>query len=237
MFVDSVSFPAAFLAGIFSFFSPCVLPLIPSYFSFIGGCSIEELTGDKTAVRTRILASTTLFVFGFSMVFILLGASASMLGNVLISYRQTVRIIGGLVIIVLGIHLLGLFRIPGLDIERRIHFQKRPVQLFGALLIGMAFAAGWSPCIGPLLGAILIMAGNQDTVGQGITLLSLYSLGMAVPFLVLSVFVNSIFGFLIKTKAVMKYLNRAAGIILILAGALLITDNLNLIAGYLQDIL
>jgi len=238
MFVESVSFPAAFAAGLLSFFSPCVLPLIPSYFSFICGCSMEDLAEDHgLSLRAKVLVSTTLFVCGFSLVFILLGASASMLGNVLNTYKGLLRIIGGLIIILLGVHLTGLFRIRGLDIEKRIHLKKRPFQFFGAFLIGMAFAAGWSPCIGPLLGAILIIAGNQETVRQGIVLLGVYSLGLAIPFLVLSVFVNYMFRFLSRLKTVLKYLNPTAGVVLIGIGLILVTDNLNLFAGFLQELL
>jgi cytochrome c-type biogenesis protein len=238
MFVETVSFPAAFLAGLLSFFSPCVLPLIPSYFSFICGCSMDDLTeGRELSMRARVFTATLLFVCGFSLIFILLGASASMLGNVLNTYKGPLRFIGGLIIILLGVHLTGLLRIRGLDIEKRFHLKKRPFHFFGAFIIGMAFAAGWSPCIGPLLGAILIMAGNQDTVRQGSLLLGIYSLGLAIPFLLLSVFVNYMFQFLAGLRKIFKYLNPTAGVILIIVGLLLVTDNLNRIAGYLQNLL
>jgi len=238
MFVESVSYPAAFVAGHLSFFSPCVLPLIPSYFSFICGCSMEDLTEKHgLSLRAKVLTSTTLFVGGFSLVFILLGASASMLGTVLNTYKGLFRIAGGLIIILLGIHLTGLLRIRGLDIEKRIHLKKKPFQFFGAFLIGMAFAAGWSPCIGPLLGAILIIAGNQETVRQGIVLLGVYSFGLAIPFLLLSAFINYVFQFLSRVKTVLKYLNPTAGVVLVAIGLLLVTDNLNLFTGYLQELL
>jgi len=160
-----------------------------------------------------------------------------MLGNLFFAYKGPVRIIGGGIIILLGIHLIGLFRIPGLDVEKRFHLNKRPIQIFGAFLIGMAFAAGWSPCIGPLLGAILILAGSQETVRQGVVLLGVYSLGLAAPFVIFSIGINYIFRVTTKLGKALKYLNPAAGIILILVGLLLVTDNLNLIAGYLQEIL
>ena len=199
---------------------------------------MEDLTeGRDLSLKAKVFTATILFVCGFSLIFILLGASASMLGSVLNTYKGSLRFIGGLIIILLGVHLTGLLRIRGLDIEKRFHLEKRPFHLFGAFIIGMAFAAGWSPCIGPLLGAILIMAGNQDTVRQGIVLLGIYSLGLAIPFLILSVFVNYMFRFLARIKRVLKYLNPTAGVILIIVGLLLVTDNLNLIAGYLQDLL
>ncbi len=218
-----------------SFFTPCVLPLIPSYFSFICGYAVEDLTQDR--LRAKVFLSTALFVCGFSTVFILMGASASMLGNLFNTYRGSLRIVGGLVVILLGVHLTGLFRIRGLDLEKRIHLEKRPFQFFGAFIIGTAFAAGWSPCIGPLLGAILIMAGNQETVRQGIVLLAVYSLGLAIPFLVLSVFIKYMFRFMSRLKTVLRYLNPAAGVMLIAIGLLLVTDNLNRFAGYLQELL
>lgn len=199
---------------------------------------MEDLTeGRDLSQKAKVFTATILFVCGFSLIFILLGASASMLGNVLNTYKGSLRFIGGLIIILLGVHLTGFLRIPGLDFEKRFHLDKRPLQFFGAFIIGMAFAAGWSPCIGPLLGAILIMAGNQDTIQQGIVLLGIYSLGLAIPFLILSVFVNYMFRFLARLKKVLKYLNPTAGVILIIVGLLLVTDNLNLIAGYLQDLL
>jgi cytochrome c-type biogenesis protein len=221
-----------------SFFSPCVLPLIPSYFSFICGYSIEELTNENVPfIGGRVLISTLFFVCGFSFVFILMGASASVLGNLFFTYKGPVRIIGGVVIILLGIHLTGLFRFRALDFEKRFHIKKRPLQIFGSFLIGMAFAAGWSPCIGPLLGAILILAGNQETIGQGVALLGIYSLGLAIPFILFSIGINYMFLFITKVKKVLKYLNPVAGMILIIVGFLLVTNNLNRLAGYLQEII
>ena len=199
---------------------------------------MEDLAeGGTLSLKAKVVTATILFVCGFALIFILLGASASILGNVLNTYKGSLRFIGGLIIVLLGVHLTGLLRIRGLDIEKRFHLEKRPFQFFGAFIIGMAFAAGWSPCIGPLLGSILIMAGNQDTIQQGVVLLGIYSLGLAIPFLILSIFVNYMFRFLAKVKTVLKYLNPTAGVILIIVGLLLITDNLNLLAGYLQDLL
>jgi len=172
MFTESISFPAAFIAGLLSFFSPCILPLIPAYFTFITGFSLEKLTQDEnTEIRKKVVFSTLLFVLGFSFVFILMGASASYLGGLFFQYRKFIRITGGILIIALGVHLTGLIRIPGLDIEKRIHLDQKPLHFLGTFIIGMAFGAGWSPCIGPLLGSILIVAGSQETVWQGTVLL------------------------------------------------------------------
>jgi len=224
MFAENISYTAAFLAGLLSFFSPCILPLIPAYFTIITGFSLEELTGDNSkAIRNRVVLSTIFYVLGFSSVFILMGASASFLGGVINTYKDFVRIIGGILIIILGVHLTGIIRIPVLDYEKRIHFNKKPVHFLGTFVIGMAFGAGWSPCIGPLLGSILIIAGSQETVWQGIVLLSIYSAGLAIPFIIMSIFINLFLGFVNKASRVMKFLNPAAGILLILVGLLLVT--------------
>jgi cytochrome c-type biogenesis protein len=228
MFADSISYPAAILAGLMSFFSPCVLPLIPAYFTFISGASLEELTSNKAAaLKTKVMVSTALFVLGFSLVFIIMGTSASFLGTLFATYKEYFRIVGGGIVILLGIHLTGLFRIRWLDIEKRMHMNKKPIHVLGAFIIGMAFGAGWTPCVGPLLGAILIMAGSQETIWQGSALLAVYSMGLAIPFLVISAFIHLILQWLKKMTAVMRYLNPAAGILLIVVGVFLITDNLN----------
>jgi len=223
MFAENISYTAAFLAGLLSFFSPCILPLIPAYFTFITGFSLEELTGkSNTAIRNRVVLSTIFYVLGFSSIFILMGASASFLGGVIDTYKDFVRIIGGVLIIILGVHLTGIIRIPVLDYEKKIHFNKKPFHFLGTFVIGMAFGAGWSPCIGPLLGSILIIAGSQETVWQGIVLLSIYSAGLAIPFIIMSIFINLFLGFVNKASRLMKFLNPTAGILLILVGLLLV---------------
>lgn len=224
VFAENISYTAAFLAGLLSFFSPCILPLIPAYFTFITGFSLEELTRDNNkAVRNRVFLSTLFYVIGFSSVFILMGASASFIGGVINTYKDFIRIIGGILIIILGVHLTGIIRISVLDYEKRIHFNKRPLHFLGVLVIGMAFGVGWSPCIGPLLGAVLIIAGSQETVWHGIVLLSIYSVGLGIPFVIISIFINLVLVFVKKASRVMKFLNPAAGILLILVGLLLVT--------------
>ncbi len=226
MFAENVSFSTAFLAGLLSFFSPCILPLIPAYFTLITGFSLEELTGDYNAgIRKKVFLSTASYVLGFSFVFILLGASASFLGGLINQHRDLIRIVGGIVIIVLGIHLTGVIRIRSLDFEKRIHLKKKPLHSFGTFIIGMAFGAGWSPCIGPLLGTILIIAGSQDTVWQGILLLGVYSAGLAMPFIIISIFINLLLVFLKKVTRALKYINFAAGGLLILVGLFLLSNN------------
>jgi len=232
MLTQTVSFPAAFVAGLLSFFSPCVLPLIPAYFTFITGFSIEELTEEyNSEIRKKVFLSTVLFVLGFSLVFILMGASASYLGGLMYTYKKLIRIIGGILIIILGIHLTGLIRIPGLDFEKRITLEKKPLHFFGTLIIGMAFGAGWSPCIGPLLGSILIVAGSQETVWQGVILLGIYSAGLAIPFIIISIFINFLLIFIKKTSKVLKYVNMVAGVVLIVVGLILVSNKLYVFSG------
>ena len=227
MFAEPVTYPAALAAGLLSFFSPCVLPLIPAYFTFITGYSIEELTGSESAqLRKKVVVSTLAFVLGFSSVFVILGASASFIGGLFFQYRQVVRIIGGFIILVFGLHLLGLFRIKALDFEKRLQIKKKPLHIFGTFVVGRAFGAGWSPCVGPLLGSILIIAGSQETIWQGIGLLGIYSAGLALPFLVISVFIHMILTLMQKASSAIRYINMAAGSLLILVGIGLILDKL-----------
>jgi len=229
MFDESISYSAAFLAGLLSFLSPCVLPLIPAYFTFITGFSLEEMfQKNAPAIRKKIIFSTLSFVCGFSVIFILMGAAASGLGSLIAQYKEYIRIVGGLVIILLGIHMTGWIRIKRLDIEKRIHIQKKPIHIFGAFIVGMAFAVGWSPCIGPLLGSILIIAGSNETIWQGVGLLSVYAAGLALPFMLISLFVNFLLEFLRRASKAMKYINLAAGILLIVVGFFLLTDSFSL---------
>ena len=231
MFTETVTYPAAFLAGLLSFLSPCILPLIPAYFSFITGYSIEKLVAiDNDEIRHRVFLSTLSYVMGFSLVFVLMGASASYLGKLFYQHKDIFRIVGGLLIILLGIHLTGIIRIRKLDVEKRIHLKKKPLHFLGTFFVGMAFGVGWSPCIGPLLGSILVIAGSQETVRQGILLLGLYSAGLALPFIIISVCIQSLLRFIKKATRVLKYVNASAGILLILMGLLLLTDRLYLLA-------
>ena len=226
MFTESISYPAALLAGLLSFFSPCILPLIPAYFTFITGFTLDELTGSGSGIRKKVILSTIAYVSGFSCVFILMGASASFLGSFIQIYSDAIRIVGGILIIFLGLHLTGWLRFNALEFEKRVHLDKKPVHFMGTFLVGMAFGAGWSPCIGPLLGSILIIAGSKETVYEGIALLSVYSFGLAIPFVVMSFFINAMLSFLKKAKRALKYFNRIAGILLILVGLSLVFNKM-----------
>jgi cytochrome c-type biogenesis protein len=231
MFTESISYPAALFAGVLSFFSPCILPLIPAYFTFITGLSLDELTAARTPrIRLQVIRATLSYVLGFSLVFILMGASASFIGGAIFKYRDWIRIIGGILIILFGIHMTGLIRFRPLEYDRHLRMQKKPLHFLGTFLVGMAFGAGWSPCIGPLLGSILIVAGNQETVANGIGLLSVYAAGLAIPFLVLAVFVDSLLNFIKKASWSIKYINVTAGLLLLILGLLLVTNKLSLIS-------
>lgn len=225
MFTETIPYHVALWAGITSFFTPCVLPLIPAYFSFITGFSLEELTAaPPSEIRVKVVFSTLAYVLGFSVIFVLLGASAWFLGNLILEYKDVIVKIGAVVIILFGVHLTGIVRFRGLEFEKRLHVGKKPLGYVGTFLVGMAFGAGWSPCIGPLLGSILIIAGSQDTVWQGVGLLGVYAAGLALPFILISIFINFLLVFMKKAVRAVKYVNKAAGVILILVGAFLLTD-------------
>ncbi len=231
MFTENITYTAALIAGLLSFFSPCILPLIPAYFSFITGLSLDELTQGKKEVRQKVILSTLFYVAGFSFIFILFGASASYLGGFASKYSWVVRYAGGGIILIFGLHLLGVINIKGFNFEKRIHVKEKPLHLMGTFVIGMAFGAGWSPCIGPMLGSILIVAGNQETILKGVSLLAVYSAGLAVPFLILSFFINSIIEIMKKATKFIGILNKASGILLIIIGILLILDKFRLLAA------
>jgi cytochrome c-type biogenesis protein len=230
VFTETITFPAAFIAGLLSFLSPCVLPLIPAYFSFITGLSVEEMTTDAKGIRQKVILSTLAYVAGFSFIFILFGASASFLGGFASQYSWVIRYLGGGIVLLFGLHLLGIINIKGLQFEKRFHVKKKPVHLLGTFVIGMAFGAGWTPCIGPMLGSILIVAGNQETILSGVWLLAVYSAGLALPFILISIFINSMLGFMKRATRLIGIINKVAGILLIGIGLLLIFDQFKLLA-------
>ncbi len=234
MLTETITYPTAFIAGLLSFFSPCVLPLLPAYFSFITGLSLDELTIDSKETRKKVIISTLVYVTGFSTVFILLGASASYIGGLTQEYAWILRFFGGGVIIIFGLHLLGVINIQTLQFEKKLHVKKKPLHLVGTFFIGMAFAAGWSPCIGPMLASILFLAGGQETVYQGVGLLAIFSAGLAIPFLIISFFIQYILEFMKKTRKFIVILNRTSGVLLIIIGLLLLLGKFNIIAQKLN---
>lgn len=233
---DQISLGVAFLAGVVSFLSPCVLPLIPGYLSFVSGVSAEEMRQEtKPALLTaRIFFSALFFVLGFSAVFVLLGASATGIGQFLLSQIQIFSKIAGAVIILLGLHVTGLFKWDFLLREKRLEVRKKSVGWFGSFIVGATFAFGWTPCIGPILAGILAYAGTRETVLQGVVLLMFYSLGLGIPFLLAAVGVPQFFRFFGKVKGWLHAIEITSGILLILIGVLIFTNRLTILAGSLS---
>ena len=232
----SVSFLAAFVAGLLSFVSPCVLPIVPGYLSFISGINVSRLKDgvpDPGLVR-RVALTSLFFVLGFSTVFVSLGAAATLVGYYLQQWKRPLGMIGGAIIVVLGLHTLGVFRLRFLLYEKRAEVKQKPLGLIGAYVVGLAFAFGWTPCIGPILGAILLYASQQETVTQGVLLLSAYSAGLGVPFLVAALAINSFFSASSALRRHMKTVEYVSGALLVGVGLLLLTDRLAVIAQYLS---
>lgn len=228
---SALSFPIAFLAGLLSFLSPCVLPLVPSYVTFITGMSLEDLQKS----RRNTFLHAVLFVIGFTLVFLALGAGATMLGQVMLRYRDWISRIGGVLVIVFGLYMLGVLNLGFLARDTRIHVADKPLGYLGTLLVGIAFGAGWSPCIGPILGAILTMAANEADLQRGLWLLLTYSMGLAVPFLLAAVMVERFLTLFAKHRAKMVWVNRIAGALLVLVGLLMVTNRFTMLATWLQD--
>jgi len=217
----------AFLAGIFSFVSPCILPLIPAYISFITGLSINDLndSSDKKVHTGDILLDTLLFVAGFSVVFILLGATATWMGGFISKHQAILRTAGGLLVILFGLHISGIIRIKQLEYEKKIHLMNKPANIMGSFVIGIVFAFGWTPCIGPILAGILTYASTRKTVSEGIILLAAYSAGLAVPFILTSIAVSSFLRLFRKVNRYSAAISLVSGILLIIVGVLIMTDN------------
>jgi cytochrome c-type biogenesis protein len=229
---DQLGFLVAFAAGILSFLSPCVLPLVPSYLGFITGMTLEEMTGRR---RLAMLHSA-LFILGFALVFILLGASATALGSALKYYQVWLQRIGGALIVLFGLYALGVFKFRFLQVEQRVQIDRKPIGYLGSVLVGMAFAAGWTPCIGPILGAILGLAATQGDVTRGTLLLASYSAGLAVPFLVAAYAVEAFLDWFQRFRPYLPWVMRVSGILLILVGILMMTGEFTRLAGWLQGL-
>jgi cytochrome c-type biogenesis protein len=238
---NDVTVFAAFVAGFLSFISPCVLPLIPGYVSFVSGVSLEEMRGASVATtsssRRQVVMTSIAFVIGFSLVFIALGASASAVGRFLFSRQPLFAKIAGVLIIIFGLHTMGVFRIATLEKEKRVQTARKPAGPLGAVLVGIAFAFGWTPCIGPILGGILVIAGSKQTVGEGVILLTAYSLGLGIPFLLTSVAINHFFAFTSRIRKHYQAIEITSGALLVAIGVLIFTNQLTLIVRYLQPYL
>jgi cytochrome c-type biogenesis protein len=223
---QSLGVLVAFSAGMFSFLSPCVLPLFPSYLSFITGMSVTDLTADLgTAARRRILLHALAFVLGFGVVFVALGASFSVAGQLLLDYRDWIRRIGGALIVLFGLYIAGVLRIAFFGRTQQWQIREKPAGYLGSFLVGVTFAIGWTPCVGPILGAILSLAGTAETVGRGVGLLVAYSAGLGLPFILSAMALGSFLRFFKRYRPFIPIMERTAGVILVVVGVLVFTNH------------
>jgi cytochrome c-type biogenesis protein len=225
---------AAFTAGLVSFLSPCVLPLVPGYVSLISGAGVEELKSREDALFSKLMLNSVAFILGFSIVFITLGAISTEVGQLLARYKAVLSQIAGVVIIIFGLHLTGAFRINFLLADKRLHGVKGGSTAWGAFVIGFAFAFGWTPCVGPILAVILGFASEQDSVFKGILLLAIYSMGLAVPFLLAAFLIERFLKFYNRFKFFMHAIEVSSGVLLILLGILLVFGRFTMISNYLS---
>ncbi len=233
------TFGTAFLAGIISFISPCVLPIVPGYISFVSGASLQELKneadmdeGRRRELFRRVAGNSILFVLGFSVVFVVMGASATAIGQLFHEYRVVLSRVAGAAIIILGLHTMGLTPIKWLNYEKRFQAKTKPMGPVGSFLIGLAFAFGWSPCIGPILAMVLALAASHETVSQGMILLAAYSLGLGIPFVATGLAINRFLNVFGRIKKHMKTVEVVAGLLLVTVGVLVFTDSLQRLSRY-----
>lgn len=224
---------AAFVAGIVSFLSPCVLPLVPGYVSLISGASVEELQSKDRKLLNTVLLHSIMFILGFTVVFVCLGAAATSIGHVMKLYKKQLTWIAGAVIVLFGLHLTGILKIKALYADKRLHSVGSGKSPIGAFIVGFAFAFGWTPCIGPILSLILTAAGNADTVSKGVILLFIYSLGLAVPFLLTSVGIDRFLVFYGKFRRHLQAVEVGSGVLLIVFGVLIFTRHFTVLSSYL----
>jgi cytochrome c-type biogenesis protein len=230
-----VSFSAAILAGLLSFLSPCVLPLVPPYLSYLAGATIDELgKRAEPALNRRVLATALLFVLGFSTVFVLLGATASALGQIFRQYVNVLGTLAGIAIIAMGLHFLGVFRLAFLYREARVTVSK-PAGLGGAYVMGLAFALGWTPCIGPILAAILAVAGSEDSAGQGALLLAVYSAGLGIPFMAAAFAMPPFIALLKRMRSRLGLVEKAMGVLLVITGIAFLTGAITDVSFWLLE--
>lgn len=235
--MTDATYSISFLAGLVSFISPCVLPLVPSYLTFITGMSFEELASreNRKRVLTLTLANALVFTLGFSAVFITLGASSSYIGQLLLDYQEWLRVGGGVLLILFGLFIAGFVKIDFLMRERKFHLKGKPAGYVGTFLIGMTFAAGWTPCIGPILGSILVLASTRESATEGMMMLSVYSAGLALPFLLSALAFNSFLSYSRIIGRYLRYIMAASGLVLIAFGVLLLTDRVRVLSALMPD--
>jgi cytochrome c-type biogenesis protein len=235
--MEKVTVFAAFFAGVISFLSPCVLPLVPAYLSFISGVSLDELKGvsNRSQILRKVSVNSIAFIFGFSIIFILLGASITVVGQFLQEKLTIIIKVAGVIIILFGLHMIGIYRIKFLNYEKRFHTQSKPVGVVGSFVIGLAFAFGWTPCIGPILAGILLLAGSQETIFRGISLLVFYSLGLGVPFFITGISLNYFLSLFDRIKRHFRIIEFVSGCFLIIVGALIFTNYFSFLSGLLMQ--
>ncbi len=232
--MTDVNIFVAFAAGLLSFLSPCVLPLIPSYLSFVSGVSLDEMRSEQGAlrVRSRVVLNSLAFIAGFSLVFISLGASVSFLGGLFLGYRDVIRILGGVFVLLVGLYLVGAFKVAALERYLQFNLKDKPAGYLGSVLVGITFAVAWTTCVGPILGATLALASTAGEVSRGTLLLTSYASGLAVPFFLSALAINSFFQFSERMRAYVQTIHTAGGVLLIVVGVLLITDYMTLLNTY-----
>jgi cytochrome c-type biogenesis protein len=251
--MENVTLFTAFIAGVLSFISPCVLPLIPGYLSYISGVTLDEMRGVPTGggeaggaavaaapvaiVNPRVMMTSVAFVLGFSLVFVSLGASATYFGQFLMERLTLLGKIAGVILVIFGLHMMGVFRIGFLYQEARVHTKVRPAGFFGAVVVGIAFAFGWTPCIGPILAGILAVAATQETVGEGIRLLAVYSAGLGIPFLLAAMAIEHFFTAFHRIRRHYRKIEIVSGLLLIVIGILIFTNRFTVIAQWLTPYL
>ena len=234
--LPQISVLAAFSAGLLSFVSPCVLPLVPSYISYITGLSVEQLTdvSERAKFKKAIVLNSLLFIAGFSTVFIAFGASASLLGQVLVTYQDSIRRIGGVLIVVFGLYLLGVLNLNFLKMEHRYQFRNRPAGYLGSFFIGVAFAAGWTPCVGPVLGSILLYAGTTDSLVDGVVLLTSYSMGLGLPLFLTALGVDRFLAYFKEVRAYLWGVSTVSGVLLVVVGVMIYANSLTMVTSFLE---
>lgn len=233
----NITFFFAFSAGFLSFVSPCVLPLIPSYVSYITGISFEDLVegGDDKNFTKVTLYNSLAFILGFTIVFVSLGASSSYFGSLLRDYQELIMRVGGILVIVFGLFIMGVLKLDFMNRDKKFHLQEKPAGYLGSVFVGIVFAAGWTPCIGPLLGSILSIATSEGSVLFGVELLLVYSIGLGIPFLITSLALNTFLHHMPKVTKHMKVITSISGLILIVIGLLLVTDRFTELSNLFQS--
>ncbi len=232
---QNMSYTIAFTAGVLSFFSPCVFPLIPSYISYMTGVSFEDLKNalDRGKIRRITAINSFFFIAGFSTIFVLLGASSSAIGRMLLEYQDTIRKVGGILVIIFGLYIAGILRLGFLSRERRFHLRDKPLGFLGSFFVGIIFSAGWTPCVGPILASILLYASTAGSVSYGIKLLTVFSLGLGIPFFIAAIGINSLLLHFRRIQRYLRIISVISGVFLIIVGILIFTNYLTVLSYYL----